>query len=150
MLQKLRAYIQEMGITDTFYHDMVNTEPSSMLLYLGDKIEKLVPKSDPTYEEIMVSHRAREYGVDTAEMRRRIKDAVDNCVVHRGWLTCNEAKRWGLSELVFSERDKKAEVQCKLSDDEENILKGVKRKEIPDHPLHQRRTTCIRTIMLGR
>src|SRR5258707_874679 len=29
MLQKLKSYVQEMGVTDNFYQEMVNTEPSN-------------------------------------------------------------------------------------------------------------------------
>src|SRR5262245_53870752 len=42
MLQKLQSYVQEMGITDNAYHEMVNTEPSNMKLYDGQDVYKLV------------------------------------------------------------------------------------------------------------
>src|SRR5262249_37668079 len=80
MLEQVRRYVAEMGVTDNFYQQMVNTEPSSMVLY-GGKIQplgmpkrqsytKLVPEDDPVYQEIEISYNARFYGVTTAEMRQ--------------------------------------------------------------------------------
>jgi hypothetical protein len=36
MLQQLKTYLQEMGVTDVVYQELVNTEPSDMNLY-GDQ-----------------------------------------------------------------------------------------------------------------
>lgn len=71
----IKSYIAEMGITDGFYQLMINTEPSKMLIYTGSEYEKLVPKLDPTYEEIQVALEARRYGVTTSEMRARKAEA---------------------------------------------------------------------------
>ena len=152
MLQRLKVYVQEMGVTDIFYQEMLNTEPSGMRLYVGDNIQTLVPGSDPTFDEVMISYRARAYSVDTAEMRRRDKNA-EKCFVQfpndLRHLICSEALAWGLSERVYNERNAKRS-QCKLLDGEEDALKLVKQKEIWDHPLFLKREACIRRIMLGR
>lgn len=63
MLQQLKGYVQEMGLTDNFYQEMVNAEPSNIKLYVGDNINRLVPETDPTYDEIQISYRARRYGI---------------------------------------------------------------------------------------
>ena len=73
---KLKTYVQEMGITDNFYEEMVNTDPSSVKLYDRKAIEKIVPERDPTRDEIETSYEARAYGVDTAEMRRRERTSI--------------------------------------------------------------------------
>ena len=39
MLQQLKSYVQQMGLTDNFYQEMVNTDPSNMALYRGDQIK---------------------------------------------------------------------------------------------------------------
>jgi hypothetical protein len=154
MLQKLKGYVQEMGISDIFYQEMVNTEPSNMKLYVGRDIEKIVPVLDPTYDEVMTSYLARNYGVDTKEMRLRQVDE-EKCVIqfvqNRAFdeISCIQAIDWGLSERVYKERETKT-TQCKLSDEEENTLKLVKIKERRDHPLWLKRETCLRNIMLGR
>src|SRR5262245_56686809 len=75
MLRNINEYVKSMGVTDLFYQEMVNTEPSNVRLYRGEDIEKLVPKYNPTYDEIETSYEARRYGIDTAEMRQRKKDA---------------------------------------------------------------------------
>jgi len=67
MLQKLRAYVQEMGTTDNFYQEMVNTGPSAIRLYAGDNIKSIVPTLDPTHDEIETAYLARRFGTDTAE-----------------------------------------------------------------------------------
>jgi hypothetical protein len=58
MLQKIKEYVREMGVSDSFYDAMVNTEVEDVQLY-GEEIHKLVPKSDPTQDEIFISHLAR-------------------------------------------------------------------------------------------
>jgi len=138
MLQQLKRYVQEMGITDLFYQEMVNTEPSNMKLYVGPDIEKIVPLHDPTYDEVITSYLAREYGIDTAEIRARDKDSENCFALFPGTnreITCYEAIMWGLSERVYEERKTKT-TQCKLSDEEKNTLKLVKRNEIRDLPLY--------------
>jgi hypothetical protein len=64
MLQKIKEYVQSMGVTDLFYQEMVNTEPANIRLYRGDEIQKLVPTHDPSHEEIETAYDARKYGVD--------------------------------------------------------------------------------------
>lgn len=50
MLSRIKQYISEMGITDNFYEQMINTDPTKMVIYRGD-YTNLVPKEDPEYEE---------------------------------------------------------------------------------------------------
>ncbi len=152
MLQTLRTYVQEMGVTGSFYQEMVNTEPSNVKLYVGDEIQKIVPENDPTYDEVETSYDARKYGVDTAEMRVRHGEGRKKCYAHElgpGTLLCLEAISWGLSESVTEARQREA-TKCKLSDEEENTLDKVKMKERRDHTLWLRRETCERNVMLGR
>jgi len=106
-----------MGITDDFYQLMINTEPSKMLIYTGSEYEKLVPKLDPTYEEIQVALEARRYGVTTSEMRAR-KAEAERCPHQPGKdgsisFDCDDAIKWGLSLDVSAadEGDKKMLVQ---------------------------------------
>ena len=49
MLSMLKTYINEMGITDNFYQQMVNTEPSRMAIYYWDDYANLVPEIDPVF-----------------------------------------------------------------------------------------------------
>ncbi len=151
MLQKIKEYVQSMGVTDLFYQEMVNTEPSNIRLYRDEEIKKLVPENDPTYDEITNSYTARRYGIDTAEMRRRDKDAEDKCTPLfndiQKHTVCAEAIRWGLSERVYEEREKKE--QCKLSDEDLKVLKEAGRRW-RDSPLALRHEACVRNVMLGR
>lgn len=99
-----------MGITDDFYQLMINTEPSKMLIYTGSDYEKLVPKLDPTYEEIQVALEARRYGVTTSEMRAR-KAEAERCPHQPGKdgsisFDCDDAIKWGLSLDVYQRRMK--------------------------------------------
>jgi hypothetical protein len=56
MLSAIKQYITEMGITDNFYEQMVNTEPSQMAIYDSDNYKKLVPEYDPVYQEIDIAN----------------------------------------------------------------------------------------------
>jgi hypothetical protein len=94
MLSQVKQYVAEMGITDNFYQQMVNTEPAQMVVYgtasdaelaearkLGmpawPSYTKLVPEYDPVYQEVEISYSARRHGVTTSEMRRREIDAEE-------------------------------------------------------------------------
>ena len=113
MLSEVKQYIAEMGITDNFYQQMMNTEPSQMAIYgpvhpttsdgaalptsdakaLGlrwDSYRKLVPEYDPVYQEVEISYDARFHGVTTSEMRQRQNDA-EQCY-----------KRWEFASKDYS------------------------------------------------
>jgi hypothetical protein len=168
MLSQIRQYITEMGITQNFYEQMVNTEPSQMVVYGNPNVElkdynravgirtvvgnwtKLVPAHDPVYEEIVTSYDARRYGVTTLEMRKRESEA-DACLKKhlnvRDWNACAQAARWGLSERVYGDRDKQA-LTC-WHDEDTKFLQTIPTKERKDHPVWIKRETCVRNIMLG-
>src|SRR5258708_27182403 len=159
MLQKLKSYVQEMGVTDNFYQEMVNTEPTKMKLYLGAEIQRIVPMNDPTDDEIITSDEAVEYGVSTAEIRRRNfeRQRCSAELFPHGIMpaegpeyVCATAIMWGLSESVFTRREKEAETTCKYSDEEKaklDLLRGSKKR---DQPVILKHEACIRNIMLGR
>jgi hypothetical protein len=99
MLQKVKEYVQLMGVTDLLYEQMVNTAPSDMRLYRGNEINQLVPEIDPTYDEIQISYLARKYGTTTAEIRQRQQDQKQKCFIpddpraygssiERCWMAC--------------------------------------------------------------
>jgi hypothetical protein len=160
MLQKLKSYVQEMGVTDNFYQEMVNTEPTRMKLYVDAEIQRIVPMDDPTDDEIITSDEAVRYGVSTAESRRRNFE-MQRCSatpqLPHGWMpgdgparVCAEAIMWGLSESVFTRREKEAEEKCRYSDEEKAMLDLVPGRKRHDHPVMQKHEACIRNIMLGR
>jgi hypothetical protein len=153
MLQMIKDYVQSMGVTDLFYQEMVNTEPSNIRLYPNEGIKKLVPENDPTYEEIQISYDARYYGINTAEMRQRRTDA-EKCSRllpddSERWRRCSEAILWRLSERVYEERETKMTQLCKLSDEDAKKLREAG-KDFRDLPAGIKREACVRNIMLGR
>jgi hypothetical protein len=158
LLDKLKKYIIEMGITDNFYQILVNTEPSDIVIY-GltngnlDDFAKLVPTVDPTYDEITVAESARLYGITTLEVRQRSKEADRECSVTRlpdTYINCRSAITWGLSESVYLERNVEAVKDCRYSDDEKKILHRTPRVSSWDLPLVIRHEDCVRSIMLGK
>jgi hypothetical protein len=154
MLSALKKYSTEMGVTDNFYQQMVNTEPSKVAIYNGKDIQILVPVLDPTYEEIQIAYQARRYGVTTSEMRLRLQE-MRNCTMADS-VNCIGAATWGLSPRVYVERAKKVRRECWFAENkmesEEDVaaLFAVPRKAREDHPITIRRETCERDIMLGR
>jgi hypothetical protein len=167
MLAQIKQYVMEMGITDNFYQQMVNTEPSQILVYGDPNAEfrelnrelgirnvvndwkRLVSEIDPLYQEIITSYDARRYGVTTLEMRKRDNDAEQLCS-KRGVqdFRCGEALRWGLSERVYLERDKQGRTIC-WHDEDQKLLLSIPTRERRDHPVLINRETCIRNMMLG-
>jgi hypothetical protein len=154
MLSTLKSYINDMGITDNFYNQMVNTEPSQMQIYQGDNSTIIVPQQDPVHDEIVVARQARAYGVTTSEMRRRNQEA-ENCSLD-GFYFCVRAIEWGLSESVYVERDAKSKRECWFDDEhqfgeaEQATIDKTPKKLRSDLPLYIRLETCVRHIMLGR
>jgi hypothetical protein len=164
MLSMVKSYVAEMGITENFYQQMVNTEPSKIAIYSENNYQTLVPSTDPTHDELRIAHVARQYGASTSEMRRREKEA--DGLVNKGLceanphtppisgtilaLDCEEAIKWGLSESVYRERFGKANSTCLLSDEEEKTKKTMRFTLAWDLPFVIRQETCIRNIMLGR
>jgi hypothetical protein len=158
MLQKIKDYVQSMGVTDLFYQEMVNTEPSDVRLYRAEAIKRLVPENDATQDEIDISFRARLYGIDTAEMRRRNLEADAKCASltsdqshdgHNRWSRCWEAALWGLSETVYEERERKRSQVCKMSDEDTKILTKLDRRSAREFPPLLKLEVCIRNVMLS-
>jgi hypothetical protein len=147
-LSTIKSYVAEMGITDSFYQQMVNTDVSQIRIYRGGEYKTLVPETDPTYAEIEVSYRARRFGITTSEMRQRDKDA-EQCSLRERVGHCAESIRWGLSERVYRQRLFKS-VTCLLNDEQMNILDLVPAKQVRDHPLIIENETCFRNVMLDR
>jgi hypothetical protein len=149
MLSLAKRYISEMGITDNFYHQMVNTEPAQMVKYALSESDQLVPIYDPAYQEIEISYGARRYGITTAEMRQREKNA-ERCYKLRHFVQmgdCVEAARWGLTGHVYRERALKTAV-CAGSKEEIEVIEALPKKERQDHALWIRAESCVRNIML--
>jgi hypothetical protein len=167
VLSNVKQYITEMGITDNFYEQMVNTGSSEMLVYgnpiaanliksyrsLGirnttDDWAKLVPEYDPVHQEIEIFYEARRHGVTMFEMGRRQLD-TEVCDKRQGsdWSDCREALLWGLSEPEYRERFKQTS-QCWVGDDTV-ILQAIPIRERRDHPLWMKNEACIRKVMLG-
>jgi hypothetical protein len=144
MLSQVKQYVAEMGITDHFYQQMVNTEPEQMVI--DGRYSKFVPEYDPVYQEVEIAYRARSYGVTTSEMRRR-EIAAQACKKDE-FDDCGEPILWGLSERLYRERSNKAR-GCWL-DEETSILQTLPKKGRRDHPLWIKREACIHNIMLAR
>jgi hypothetical protein len=147
LLQKVREYVQSMGIVDSFYEQMVNTAPSEIRLYRGDEITNLVPKIDPTYDEIQNSYDARKYGVSAAEMRQRKSIAEQKCTSGH-WVQCQEALYWGLDVNTYREPLAK-EPKCAISSEDYQAMQPADRKKQRDLPPVLKFEACVRNKMLG-
>ena len=149
MLSGIKQYITEMGITDSFYEQMVNTDPSRMVVYDSDNYEKLVPDNDPVHQEIEIAYEARHYGASTPEMRERERDS-EKCrgrrLASEYYVECYNAALWGLSERVYRERYENAKA-CRRADDFKLLL-AMPKTERRDNPLWIQWETCERNIML--
>ena len=47
MRDAVKTYVEEMGITDSFFERMYNTDPSNIEVLRGDQSQKIVPFRDP-------------------------------------------------------------------------------------------------------
>jgi hypothetical protein len=169
MLSMIKSYVTEMGITDNFYQQMVNTEPSQMLTLGDGDSTALVPVKDAVFDEVETARNARRFGLTTAQMRQRDQDA-DLClrrgldtitkanreIIAEATFNCTEAVNWGLSERIYLERDARAKKECwfdsehKFSGADRATLDNVPVRIRPDHPLILQLENCVRNVMLGQ
>lgn len=156
MLQEIKDYVREMGISNSFYKSMVNTEVSDIRLYRADQINKLVPETDPTYDEIENGYEARKYGVSAAEMRRRKTIVKQRCEPlfsdYPGALgrvmDCEQATYWGLDDVTYKRVAKNGFPQCAPSEEDIKIYRATdikKRRDLPFYISKKRAygTPCI-------
>jgi hypothetical protein len=146
MLKEVQSYVAEMGVTNRFYEEMVNTEPSQMRTYVLADIDALVPAKDPISDEVTTAREARAYGVTTDEIRRRQVDA-EKCFGTPQFASCYSAALWGLSRRVYEERAAKAKV-CALTPDEHTRLDLIPIRERWNNSLLIEQEDCRRRIML--
>lgn len=156
-LSTVKDYVAEMGITDSFYQQMVNTQPPKIVVYELDNYEKLVPRTDPTSADVATAREARNYGITASEMRQRNQEArrCSNLPAQK-WLDCESAIKWGLSEGAYRERWANVVKECRFSDkspwnDEDNVtFKSTPLKLRSELPFVLHWEACKRNIMVGR
>jgi hypothetical protein len=115
----VKAYVSEMGVSDLFYQQMMNTEPSKLIRYRDREFQTLFPKEDPVHEEVRVAQEARRHGITTSEYRRRWAECCDLCDKDKSFheFDCGEAFMWGLGSNapVYYERKRKAAERCSFT-----------------------------------
>jgi hypothetical protein len=155
MLQRIKDYVREMGVGDSFYEAMVNTEVSDTRLYHGNEIKKLVPETDPAYDEIENGYEARRYGVSAAEMRLRKTVVKQRCqplfsdspgALGRV-MDCEQAIYWGLDDVTYKRVAKNGFPQCAPSEEDLKIYQATDIKKRRDLPFYIKQETCIRDAM---
>lgn len=149
LLRQIKQYVFDMGITENFYEQMVNTEPSEMTIYTVENYTQLVPREDPVHQEIEMSYSARRHGVTVLEMRQRYLDA-QRCITDRIDLNCKDAILWGVSEQAYLERSPKMYACYDLVDENLQVWETVPRKEMRDHLLTLQLEACQRDAILGK
>ncbi len=150
MLALIKQYVTEMGITEDFYDQMVNTEHTKTAIYKMDDYADLVPEIDPGFLEVQFAYGARRYGMTAAQMRERERDA-EVCLTRsvKEIVVCQEAIKWGLSEEVYRERSAKIKA-CELGQDDRRVVQALPPGQRRDHPFVLKHEACQRKIMLGR
>jgi hypothetical protein len=151
MILDIKAYVREMGITDEFTNAMLNTPPEGMLVFKADEIYKLVPKSDPLWDEITTSYSARKYGISTDEYRRRDASIADKCAI-KDFSFCSEAVKWGLSVDVYRSREQVRSERCKFSDADRKLLQPIQKAGgwWQESEIVIKFEDCARAVMLDR
>ena len=151
LFDDVRHYIAEMGITDDFANIMLNTAPENMRSIVGQDILNLVPEKDPGFDELFVSHQARDYGVPTEEYRHRQALADKICLgpqIHDVG-ACEGPILWNLGWETYQQRSASAADQCKLEDSPQAEMPG-RLKFDWDNPIMARHFACVRDVMLAK
>jgi hypothetical protein len=127
----IRDYVIEMGITDNFFQQMVNTESSKMATYDYDTYTKLIPTHDALYQDMQISRGARTYAVTGDEMRQSETDAGKCYERSDEWL-CLEVI--GFSTQVSHERISNADDICEATEAELRVASSLSRIALFEHP----------------
>ena len=157
MRSAVKGYVEEMGITGSFFERMFNTDPSEIDILRDDDTYKIVPRTDPTYDEITISHSAQWHGLTTSEYRKRHLLA-DSCFIYdsSGLITglmdpdCRESTLWGLSPVDYRSRRAKADTKCSFSDGQQQLINATPKKDRYSLPFVRQRLTCRLNMMLGK
>jgi hypothetical protein len=152
MRSAVKGYVEEMGVTDGFFERMFNKDPSGIDILRGpDESEKIVPETDPTYDEIETSRKAQQYGLTTSEYRKR--DLLANSCytydrsgvmkINLATYLCVNSSRWGLSVTDFQSRSAKAEARCIFPDAEKKrIDETIPKRDRYSDPIYLQYITC--------
>jgi hypothetical protein len=148
MRSAVKKYVEEMGITDSFFERMFNTEPSDIEIFRLDEAEKIVPLRDPVYDEIETATMARTYGLTTSEYRKRVSLALRSCSDRRD---CLDEIMWGLSVEDFRSRWAKVDAACgHWSDSEKEIISTTPMKDRQALPFVAKFYACRVNTMQGK
>ncbi|MBR0797347.1 hypothetical protein JQ615_18325 [Bradyrhizobium jicamae] len=154
MRSAVKKYVEEMGITDSFFEQMFNTEPSNMEIFSLDEIEKMVPVSDPVYDEIQTAFMARRYGLTTSEYRKRdllTRSCWDGTRTPARVVDCQEPLLWGLSLEDYRSREAMVKAKCgEFSDSEKQIISATPRKNREALPFFVKFLACQLDTMRGK
>jgi len=145
----LKEYVEEMGITASFFERVFNTDPSEIDILRGDDSDKIVPDTDPTFDEVRTSLGARHYGLTTSEYRKRLSLRKSCGNRSSSDTDCDEATIWGLPPATYRSRSAKAEASCDYSDSEEQLLNAIPRRDRISHPIAIHRDNCWVSTMRG-
>jgi hypothetical protein len=153
MLLAIKEYVSEMGVTENFYQQMINTDPASMRTYRFKDADTIVSKEDPVFSEIRISREARRYGVDTGEMRKRENEAEVKCPYNtveqmQRHDDCIEAIKWGLDYHVYKFRHNVASFDCIYSADELKTLFATPFRKAWELQFVSKMERCVRDVML--
>jgi hypothetical protein len=137
MRAAVRKYVEEMGITESFLERMFNTDPSDINVLRGEESERIVPRTDPTYDEIITASAAQQFGLTTSEYRRR-ESLAQSCFTSQfkaKYPDCYDSTLWGLSPEVYRSRSAMVKTRCGISDSQMQVLHTTPRKDQRSLPL---------------
>jgi hypothetical protein len=154
MRSAVKKYVEEMGITDSFFERMFNTDPSDIEILGSDQSEKIVPASDPLYDEISTAESAKRYGLTTSEFRKRnalTRSCWDSTPGIPEYEDCREPIMWGLSLEDYRSRFATVEAKCGgLSDSEMQTMSATPIKDRQALPFIAKFTACLVNTMQGK
>jgi hypothetical protein len=148
MQAAVRKYVEEMGITDSFFERMYNTDPSNIEILRGDQSQKIVPLRDPVYDETITANGAQWYGLTTSEYRKRVLMASSSCPVVE-WL-CRESMMWGISPEDYLSRLGNVQASCGYSESELQLISATRLRDLDSLPFVAKHIACGVNIMSGK
>jgi len=146
-----------MGVTETFFERMFNTDPSEIEILKREESKKIVPSFDPTYDEMGISWGAETHGVTTSEYRKR-ELLARSCTISgpndqfiQKYPGCRESILWGLSPEIYRSRSAMLKIRCGdgFSESEKQLLHITSKKDLNSLPFVVRHRRCEVSTMLG-
>jgi hypothetical protein len=116
MISKMKAYAEEMDLSDRLIDDMMSIPPERVKILSLDELDNYrLSGTDASFDEKRTNDQAQFYGITSAELRKREMEAERRCGRARAdqkWTQCWQAVIWNISEADYVRKGHLVSARC--------------------------------------